>query len=203
MASCAALPSRRSRARRSFPAESGFPDFEAISWFGLLAPAGTPAAVEYQGGIKRRVAHIAEREAMKLPRRNFLHLAAGAAALPVVPSASAFGQGTIIPTNATMIVERTQYFAKPGLAAEVLDLRRKASAVRLSIGLPAGEIFVKHPGGDGSEPDVAWQCTFADVAARDADLAARAASAEFESVRVQMRKLYARFERQVFAIAAL
>src|SRR5262249_62428763 len=24
-------------------AESGFPDFEAISWFGLLAPAGTPA----------------------------------------------------------------------------------------------------------------------------------------------------------------
>ena len=23
--------------------ESGFPDFEAISWFGLLAPAGTPA----------------------------------------------------------------------------------------------------------------------------------------------------------------
>jgi hypothetical protein len=27
--------------------------------------------------------------------------------------------------------------------------------------------------------------------------------AEFESVRVQMRKLYARFERQVFAIASL
>jgi tripartite-type tricarboxylate transporter receptor subunit TctC len=26
-------------------AESGFPDFEAISWFGLLAPAGTPAAI--------------------------------------------------------------------------------------------------------------------------------------------------------------
>jgi hypothetical protein len=140
---------------------------------------------------------------MKFPRRRFLRLAAGAAALPVVPSAPALGQGTIIPTNATLIVERTQYFAKPGLAAEVLDVRRKASAVRLSIGLPAGEIFVKHPGGDGSEPDVAWQCTFADVAARDADLAARAASAEFESVRVQMRKLYARFERQVFTIATL
>jgi hypothetical protein len=43
----------------------------------------------------------------------------------------------------------------------------------------------------------------ADLAARDADLAARAASAEFESVRVQMRKLYARFERQVFTIAPL
>ena len=92
---------------------------------------------------------------MKFPRRRFLRLAAGAAALPAVPSAPALGQGTIIPTNATLIVERTQYFAKPGLAAEVLDVRRKASAVRLSIGLPAGEIFVKHPGGDGSEPDLA------------------------------------------------
>lgn len=26
-------------------AESGFPGFEALSWFGVLAPAGTPAAV--------------------------------------------------------------------------------------------------------------------------------------------------------------
>ena len=25
--------------------ESGFPDFEAVSWFGLLAPAGTPAPI--------------------------------------------------------------------------------------------------------------------------------------------------------------
>jgi hypothetical protein len=102
-----------------------------------------------------------------------------------------------------MIVERTQYFAKPGLAAEVLNLRRKACAERLSIGLLAGEIFVKHPGGGGSEPDVAWQCTFPDAAAREADLAARAASSAFESVRVEMRKLYARFERQVFSIADL
>src|SRR5262249_33958899 len=35
-----------------------------------------------QGGMKRHVAGISERDAMKLPRRNFLHLAAGAAALP-------------------------------------------------------------------------------------------------------------------------
>ena len=140
---------------------------------------------------------------METRRRQFLHLAAGATALPVVSPADALGQGTIFPTSATMIVERTQYFAKPGLATEVLDLRRKASAVRLSIGLPAGEIFIKHPSGDGSEPDVAWQCTFADAAAREADLAARAASAAFENFRVQMRKLLVRFERQVFSIAPL
>jgi hypothetical protein len=142
-------------------------------------------------------------DAMKLPRRTFLHLAAGTVALPIASPIAVLGQGTIIPTGAIRIVERTHYYAKRGLAAQVLDQRRKASAVRLSIGLPAGEIFVKHPGGDGSEPDVAWQCTFADAAARDADLAARPASAEFESVRVQMRKLYERFERQVFAIASL
>jgi hypothetical protein len=139
---------------------------------------------------------------MTLPRRTFLHLAAGTAALPFASPVAVLGQDTITPTNAIRIVERTHYYAKPGLAAEVLDIRRKASAVRLSIGLPAGEIFVKHPGGDGSEPDVGWQCTFADAVARDADLAARAASVEFESIRVQMRKLYMRFERQVFAIAA-
>ena len=140
---------------------------------------------------------------MKIERRQFLHLAAGTAALPVVSPVAALGQGTIIPSNTIKIVERTQYFAKPGFAAEVLEVRRKASAVRVSIGLPPGEIFVKHPGGDGSEPDVAWQCVFADAAAREADLAARAASPAFESARMQMRKLYARFERQVFSIDTL
>ena len=140
---------------------------------------------------------------MKLPRRNFLNLACGAVAVPIASPVAVFGQGSIIPTNAVRIVERTQYYAKPGLAADVLEVRRKASAVRVSIGLPAGEIFVKHPSGDGSEPDVAWQCAFADAAAHAADLAARAASAEFESVRRRMRTLYARFERQVFTIASL
>src|SRR5215510_12831065 len=113
MASCAALPSRRSRARRSFPAESGFPDFEAISWFGLLAPAGTPAAVEYQGGIKRRIAHIAEREAMKLPRRQFLHLAAGVAALPAV---SRIASAQTYPTRPVRVI--VPY--APGAATDVI-----------------------------------------------------------------------------------
>jgi hypothetical protein len=140
---------------------------------------------------------------LKLPRRQFLHLAAGAVALPALPPAAALCQGTTIAANAIMIVERTHYFAKPGFAAEVLDLRRKACAVRLSIGLPVGEIFIKHPRGDGSEPDVAWQCTFADAAAREADLAARAASTEFQNVVAQMLKQIVRFDRQVFSIAAL
>jgi hypothetical protein len=137
---------------------------------------------------------------MKLPRRQFLHLAASAAVLPSVSPVAGHAQSSTIPNAAIKIVERTHYYAKPGLGAEVLEQRRKACAVRIAIGLPAGEILVKHPSGDGSEPDVAWQCAFADAAAHAADLTARA---EFESVRARMRTLYARFERQVFTIASL
>jgi dienelactone hydrolase len=97
-----------------------------------------------------------------------------------------------------MIIERTHYFAHPGKAEQVLAIRRRACAVRLALGLPAGEIFVKQAGGDGSEPDVTWQCGFADEAGQAADLAARAASPDFEAVRVDMKAAIARFERQVF-----
>jgi hypothetical protein len=65
-----------------------------------------------------------------LPRtRSGNSASTNATALLAVSSADALGQGTIIRTNAIMVVERTQYVAKPGLATEVLDLRRKASAV--------------------------------------------------------------------------
>src|SRR5579872_4813853 len=93
-----------------------------------------------------------------------------------------------------MIVERTHYYAKPGLAEEVLATRRRASRVRIAIGLPAGKIRAK-TGGDG--PDVTWECAFADEAAHAADLAARAESADFEAVRAEMRAAIDRFERCV------
>ena len=87
-----------------------------------------------------------------------------------------------------MWVERTAYFAKPGMAGEVLATRRRASAVRAGIGLPVGTIFVS-AGGDG--PDVRWECSFPSAGAHAADLAARAASMEFEAVRARMRTLLA------------
>ena len=93
-----------------------------------------------------------------------------------------------------MWVERTAYFAKPGMAGEVLATRRRASAVRSGIGLPAGNIFVS-AGGDG--PDVRWECVFPTAEAHAADLAARGASTDFEAVRAHMRSLLARFERAV------
>jgi dienelactone hydrolase len=91
-----------------------------------------------------------------------------------------------------MIIERTHYYAKPGLADEVLAIRRRACLVRMGLGLPAGKIRTKT---DGDGPDVAWECGFADEAEHAADLAARAASADFEAVRKDMRAAIERFER--------
>ena len=101
------------------------------------------------------------------------------------------------------VIERTHYYAKPGREADVLKTRRRACGIRLAQGLPAGEIFVRFESGDGSEPDVTWQCAFADGDAQRHDLAARAASAAFEAVRAEMRGLIERFERHVLRAAPL
>jgi hypothetical protein len=93
-----------------------------------------------------------------------------------------------------MIVEVTNYFAKPGHVAEVLVHRRRGSALRKDLGLPAGKIFVKLSG-DG--PDVRWECAFATMAEFEADMAARAKSPEFGNQRKQMSGLLERFERHV------
>ena len=59
-------------------AESGFPDFEAISWFGLLAPAGTPAAIvskvhadivqiAVQADVRERIAQLGLEASLNSP----------------------------------------------------------------------------------------------------------------------------------------
>lgn len=96
-----------------------------------------------------------------------------------------------------MIVETTNYFAKPGLAEAVLERRREGCRLRKSLGLPPGRIFVNR-GGQG--PDVRWECSFTDEAAFQADLTARDASAEFGAQRREMGALTDRFERHVFQL---
>jgi dienelactone hydrolase len=95
-----------------------------------------------------------------------------------------------------MLVERTHYYAKPGRAAEVLAARRRASEVRVALGLRHGRILAKaDPGGDG--PDVTWECAFPDADAHARDLEARRQSPEFAAVRARMTALIDRFERLV------
>jgi len=93
-----------------------------------------------------------------------------------------------------MFVERTHYYAKPGLLEETRLTRIRACDVRAALGLPRGTILHKaNPEEDG--PDVIWQCEFASREDHDRDLAARADSPEFEAVRKHMRNCYDRFER--------
>src|SRR5262249_21165515 len=96
-----------------------------------------------------------------------------------------------------MIVERTQYYAHPGRAEDVLATRRKASEIRSRLGLPRGVISVGAGHEDGG-PDVAWECAFPTPEAHQEDLQVRAASPEVRAVRVEMGALRARFERHVW-----
>jgi len=97
-----------------------------------------------------------------------------------------------------MIVSYNFYYARPGNAAVVLRQRILASDVRAQLGLPRGRTISKLEGGD-DWPDVIWRLDFANMAAQDVDMKARAESPEFEAIRRGMRQLYRRFERPLYA----
>jgi carboxymethylenebutenolidase len=99
-----------------------------------------------------------------------------------------------------MFIERTYYFSKPGKERETLAVRRKACRVRVGIGLAAGQIYERADANEQNHPDVTWECRFASLEERAADLAARAASPAFEAVRAEMRACIARFERYFFKL---
>jgi hypothetical protein len=103
-----------------------------------------------------------------------------------------------IPDARNLIVSLNFYYARPGREAEVLQQRIRACDVRSALGLPRGQVFAKIAG-NGDWPDTLWRLDFKDMAAQDADMAARAASPEFETIRVGMRQLYRRFERPLYA----
>lgn len=93
-----------------------------------------------------------------------------------------------------MVIEITNYYALPGQFEAVLAQRKRASQVRVDLGLPAGRIFRKL---EGAGPDVRWECYFENRAAYEADLARRNNSAEFRAARESMHTLLERFERHL------
>jgi hypothetical protein len=96
-----------------------------------------------------------------------------------------------------MIVSLNFYYARPGNAAAVLRQRIKACDVRTALGLPRGQVCAKIEGGD-DWPDTLWRLDFPDMTAQNADMAVRAASPDFEAIRIGMRQLYRRFERPLY-----
>lgn len=100
-----------------------------------------------------------------------------------------------------MITSFNFYYAHPGQEDAVLRQRLRASDVRQDIGIPRGRVLARTAGA-ADLPDVIWEHQFDDVDGHHADMAARAASPEFESIRAGMRKLCRRFERPLFEIGA-
>jgi hypothetical protein len=98
-----------------------------------------------------------------------------------------------------MIVSFNFYYAHPGRADAVLRQRIRASEVRETIAVPYGRVM-KRTSGTGEFPDVIWELDYRDVAGHHTDMAARAASAEFEAIRAGMRQLIRRFERPLYEV---
>ena len=98
-----------------------------------------------------------------------------------------------------MIVSFNFYYAGAGLEDAVLRQRLRACEVRQNIGVARGRVLARTAGA-ADLPDVIWEHQFEDVAGHHADMAVRAASADFESIRAGMRKLCRRFERPLFEI---
>ncbi len=96
-------------------------------------------------------------------------------------------------------LELNRYYAHPGRAEEVLATRRAASALLPGLGQPPGHIYVNSEPAEG-HPDVIWVCEYPTSSEREASLAARAASPEFEAVRRHMRTLYYKFDRELFVL---
>src|SRR6266404_7045005 len=72
---------------------------------------------QHQGGMKRRFTGISERDVMKLPRRNFLHLAAAAAALPAV---SRFAWAQAYLTRPVRLIEGFGAGSAPDIVARLI-----------------------------------------------------------------------------------
>jgi hypothetical protein len=100
-----------------------------------------------------------------------------------------------------MITSFNFYYAQPGQEDAVLRQRLRACDVRENMGVPRGRVLARASGA-ADLPDVIWEHQFDNVDGHHADMAARAASVEFEAIRAGMRKLCRRFERPLFEISA-
>lgn len=98
-----------------------------------------------------------------------------------------------------MIVSFNFYYARPGREDAVLQQRLRACEVRENLGIPRGRVLARTTDA-AALPDVIWEQPFDDVAGHHADMAVRAASPAFESIRAGMRELCRRFERPLFEI---
>jgi hypothetical protein len=98
------------------------------------------------------------------------------------------------------VVVQNRYFIKAGQEAEGLATRRRASRVRAAEGRLTGRILQADGPQQGDAPTFVWECEYADLDARQADLDWAGGSAAFTAVRQHMGALLERFERLTFRV---
>ena len=98
------------------------------------------------------------------------------------------------------IVVQNRYFIKPGREQEGLETRRAASRVRAVEGRPTGRILCSTGPQEGDSPTFIWECEYAGLDARQADLDWADGSEAFTAVRRRMGGLLERFERLTFEV---
>ena len=99
-----------------------------------------------------------------------------------------------------MTVVQNRYFIKAGQEEEGLATRRRASQVRAAENRPTGRIMTATGPQDGDAPTFVWECEYADLDERQADLDWAAGSEAFTAVRQHMGTLLDKFERLTFEV---
>lgn len=107
--------------------------------------------------------------------------------------------------NSEVIVVHNAYYAKPGQAEAVYQWRIHASDVRVQLGFPRGRVLRRIGEADdqseGLRPDVIWECSYLSLSAREREVQAVEATAEFRAVMQHMRTLIRHFDRQIWQVS--
>lgn len=99
------------------------------------------------------------------------------------------------------IVVQNFYYPKSGNEEAVYQWRLHASEVRAKLGLPTGRVLKKIMG--DALYYIAWECEYASLAAREADVKKIDQSVEFKNVQDHMSTLIQKFERSIWEVNSI
>lgn len=106
-----------------------------------------------------------------------------------------------------MILVHQRYYGKPGLRESVLEVRVEASRRLMELGVPAGQIWLPVRGETGMSiaglPDVIWECTYLDFAAREEIRAKQESDPTFQAIRHRQGRQLAQWTREHYRLYEL
>lgn len=95
-----------------------------------------------------------------------------------------------------MVVVIQRYFAKPGMARQVIETREEASERLRRLGVPAGSTLVPSRAVPG-HPDATWICTYPSLDERERSRTLAESDPIFAAIRAKQSTQLERFERDL------